>query len=249
MTTTNNKLHFGRQIISNKKPSSKVVKDTSNGLCSKGINAKPSSGKKKDIISWKKLSIWDKLIIIAFVVIALYELAGMLGPWNYFSTNIVLSLSAIFVFGWDLFYIENINTSEDQKKINNFFEILILSIIISTIIFFKVPVFSFSVKLSAAIDLFKLFIGSILLGLVISTMQESTNFTLVTSLISIFALCTIFVSYSNFSAIDKNLDNANNTPSMQDFRKFIAHSKKSDLKKYNDIINKALKTKKSTSKR
>lgn len=252
---SNNELHSKKQITGNKKLNPKMTKNTSKELSSpkvQTVNVTPSSGEKKNTINWKNLSTVNKVIILLFLAIAVYELAGIFGIWNCFSINMVLSILAIFVFGWDLFHIENINTDEDQKRINNFFEILILSMILSIIIFFGIPEFSKNIKLSAAVDLFKLFIGSTLLGLVIGNMQDDRiNFTFGTSVISIFALCIIFVSYSNFSAMEKNIDDTKDAPTPQEFKKEISDYSKSKIENYKEIIDKALKNsknKKSTSK-
>lgn len=232
-------LHKHKKVISNKKVNPQDTESSS--LEAQTIDAKQNTEIKKGISNWKNLSTWDKWIIVFFWIIAIYEITGILGFWNYSADNMVLSLFGIFVFGWDLFHIENNNASENQKKTNNFFEILIFSIIVSTVITLFVPGFSINVKLLAAIDLFKLFLGSIILGLVISIIQNSNNFTWLITSLSIITLCTVFISYSNFSAIEKNLDNIDNPPSAQEFKKIIANSSKSEIENYNKVIKKALK--------
>lgn len=238
---THNKLHLNKKIEKN---GLKVTSGNSPSTEEQKISTKSNSGSKKSANNRKKLNIWDKLIKSFFIIIAIYVIGGTIGPCKYLDDNILLSLLTIFVFGWDLFYIENNDASEDQKKLNHFFEIMIISLILSTLlIFFFVPSSLIGSKISAAIELFKLMIGSVLLSFVIKCIHDSNNFTWKTSLLYIFALTVLFVSYSSFAAIEDK-DNEDNAPSAQEFQKMITHSSKSEIENYNKIINKTLKQRK-----
>ena len=272
-------LSKNKKIKSNLKRN-KIIGNQSNSEKDRSISSKPDSGKdkaisnkpdlgkdgtisnksnleeKKNINNKKGWFTWDNWTKIIFWIIVVYEFLRIICPNNSYndSNNIILNLLIIFIFAGDVLYIENNNATEEQKKINNFFEILIVSVILSAfLIFIFVPGPLVEIKLSAAMELFKLTIGSVLLEFVIKHMfsnDTSTNkVTWKNSFVSVLTLIVLFVSYSSFSAIENSIGNKNDyDPSLQDFRKFVGRSNKSDLRKYNDIINKALKKQKSTSK-
>ena len=132
------------------------------------------------------------------------------------------------------------NNLENQKTVNIFFEILIASLVLSIILVFMSD-FSLNIQLSAAIEIFKLVLGSILIGIVVNVIQNSDKVTWRLSLFYITTLMVIFMSYGILSAIEDNVDSADDAPSIQGFKKMIAHSSKSKIEEYNKIIDKALK--------
>lgn len=172
---------------------------------------------------------WDNWIKLLFWVIVIFDLSTVAS----FATNIMtiasladdhnglvayLLINLLFVI--DLFYIENnysktnikfkhpnkrkARTIRRQKKINRFFIILIISLILSIILVFIItPNFSLNMKFTAAIELFKLVIDSTLLGIVINVIQNSDELTIKSSILYVAALIVIFVSYGIFSTIEQ----------------------------------------------
>lgn len=172
---------------------------------------------------------WDNWIKLLFWVIVIFDLSTVAS----FTTNIMtiasladdhnglvayLLINLLFVI--DLFYIENnysktnikfkhpnkrrARTIRRQKKINRFFIILIISLILSIILVFIItPNFLLNMKFTAAIELFKLVIDSTLLGIVINVIQNSDELTIKSSILYVAALIVIFVSYGIFSTIEQ----------------------------------------------
>lgn len=172
---------------------------------------------------------WDNWIKLLFWVIVIFDLSTVAS----FATNIMtiasladdhnglvayLLINLLFVI--DLFYIENnysktnikfkhpnkrkARTIRRQKKINRFFIILIISLILSIILVFIItPNFLLNMKFTAAIELFKLVIDSTLLGIVINVIQNSDELTIKSSILYVAALIVIFVSYGIFSTIEQ----------------------------------------------
>lgn len=172
---------------------------------------------------------WDNWIKLLFWVIVIFDLSTVAS----FATNIMTIASLVddhnglvayllinLLFVIDLFYIENnysktnikfkhpnkrkARTIRIQKKINRFFIILIISLILSIILVFIItPNFSLNMKFTAAIELFKLVIDSTLLGIVINVIQNSDELTIKSSILYVAALIVIFVSYGIFSTIEQ----------------------------------------------
>lgn len=183
----------------------------------------------KIIKKWINKITWDNWIKLLFWVIVIFDLLTVAS----FATNIMTIASLAddhnglvayllinLLFAIDLFYIENnysktnikfkhsnkrkAKTIRRQRKINRFFIILIISLILSIILVFIItPNFSLNMKFTAAIELFKLVIDSTLLGIVVNVIQNSDELTIKSSILYIAALIVIFISYGIFATIEQ----------------------------------------------
>lgn len=159
--------------------------------------------------------IFDLLTVASFAT-NIMTIASLADDHNGLVAYLLINL----LFAIDLFYIENnysktnikfkhsnkrkAKTIRRQRKINRFFIILIISLILSIILVFIItPNFSLNMKFTAAIELFKLVIDSTLLGIVVNVIQNSDELTIKSSILYIAALIVIFISYGIFATIEQ----------------------------------------------